>query len=79
MYLTTNEMIMKIDLLDRKTNIILFSLSAVAISFIVYLFALNIPFHSDDYSYISWEVRLTHYINLNSRLITDIINNLIKR
>ncbi len=44
---------MKIDLLDRKTNIILFSLSAVAISFIVYLFALNIPFHSDDYSYIS--------------------------
>ena len=79
MYLTTKEMVMKIDLLDRKTNIILFSLSAVAIFFIVYLFALNIPFHSDDYSYIPWEVRLTHYINLNSRLITDIINNLIKR
>lgn len=66
---------MKIDLLDRKTNIILFSFSAVAIFFIVYLPALNIPFHSDDYSYflqgISWEVRLKHYMNWSGRLITD--------
>ena len=66
-------------LIFKNTNLLLFIISSIVIYFLIYIPALNIPFHSDDYSYISWEVRLTHYINLNSTLITDIINNLIKR
>ena len=62
-------------LIFKNTNLLLFIISSIVIYFLIYIPALNIPFHSDDYSYFlqgtSWEVRLKHYMVWSGRLITD--------
>jgi len=50
-------------------------LAVLAVYLLVYLCALLIPFHSDDYSYfqqgLSVQTRIDHYFNWSGRLITD--------
>lgn len=62
-------------LIFKNTNLLLFIISSIIIYFLIYIPALNIPFHSDDYSYFlqgtSWEARLKHYMDWSGRLITD--------
>ena len=60
---------------------LLYIFNASIIYILVLVVALNVPFQSDDYSYVqmglSWEAHVKHYLDWSGRFITDYLSSLL--